>query len=352
MTGVDDALLPVGTIIAYAGAYSANLEEQGWLLCDGRAVDRAANAELWGAIGTAYGAPNDSQFNLPALAGMFLRGVAHGSDKDPSRADRVALRPGGNSGDSVGSLQPYGTAKPQSAFTAVIPKYDTSETKYDKGTAGRPYKWNGGSTTVEASGGDKETRPKNKYVYFIIKRSVRNVTGRVVQPPVGSVMPFAAPKNMDPAHWVLCDGKAVPTSGEFAALFAAIQFAHGQTNEGEMVLPDYCGQFLRGVSGSSGIDPDADGRTAPYPKGEDGKKGNSGNNVGSAQLDATGLPNPPFKTTFYHLPKDKAGDDGISGAIRYLVHGADVKTVTLTQDGGDDESRPYNLAIDWYIRAR
>jgi len=351
-TAADAGLLPVGTIVAYAGALP-DLKDQGWLPCDGAALARDKYPELWTAIGTGYGAPDDQSFNAPALAGMFLRGVAHGSKNDPSAAKRTALKLGGNVGDNVGSYQRYGTAKPTTSFEVKIDDYDVSESKYDKGKGTRPYKWNSDTKTCDATGGDKESRPINKYVYFIIKAMSRNTLGRAVQPPVGSVMPFAAPTNPDPAHWVLCDGTAQATNGEWAVLFAAIQFAHGESEQGEMILPDYCGYFLRGVSGASNVDPDADGRTAPYTDGKDGKKGNAGNQVGSVQPFATGAPtDTSFKTTFKSLPKDKAGDDGIAGAIRYLVSSATSTTVKLSASGGDAETRPNNLAIDWYIRAR
>lgn len=348
----EDALLPVGSIMAYAGALP-NFEGLGWLVCDGKALSRENYKELWEAIGAAYGAPSDSEFNTPALEGMFLRGVNHTSERDPSAANRTPLRPGGNGGAQVGSMQPYGTARPKTNFRSRLAKYDVQETKYDKGVAARPYKWNSTEVAHLAQGGDKESRPINKYVHFIIKATSRTSTGRVVQPPIGSVMPFASVTNPEPARWTLCDGSRQSTKGEWALLFGAIQFAHGETSEGEMVLPDYRGYFLRSVSGKSAADPDADARTPPYPEGEVGKQGNAGNLVGSVQPFATGLPTSvPFSTTFVSLPMDKTDKDGIAGAVRYLVDGKTAATVSLTGEGGDVETRPWNVAIDWYIRAR
>ena len=352
MAASESTLLPVGSVLAYAGALP-DLESQGWLACDGRSVRRDKYKELFAAISTAYGAVNQDEFNVPALAGMFLRGVAHGSSKDPTAKDRKALRPGGNTGDAVGSQQPYGTARPRRTFVAVVPRNNVAESRFDAGNNSSPFSWNSNVTNIGVVGGDRESRPVNKYVYYIIKCASRNATGRVVQPPVGSVMPFATPKNPDPAHWVLCDGKAVPTSGEFAALFAAIQFAHGETNEGEMVLPDYRGYFLRGVSASSNIDPNADDRKPPYPAGADGKKGNSGNTVGSQQPFATGAPtSSPFSTNFSSLPKDRHSKDSIGGGVTWLVDGAAWTGVQLSAEGGDDETRPNSVMIDWYLRAR
>lgn len=344
---------PVGSILGYAGDIPTNIEALGWLPCDGRSLPSGDYKELYEAIKGAYGAPDATNFNIPALAGMFLRGVAHGASTDPSANARKALRPGGATGDAVGSMQPYGTAQPKEKIRATIPKYAVSEKGYDAGKAGRPAKWNSDQTTVNTGGGDLESRPVNKYVNYIIKIRDRTANGQPVQIPVGSIISFAAGTAPDPARWAVCDGKAVPPNGEWAALHTAIGFAHGETNEGEMVLPDYRGYFLRGISGSSGVDPDADSRKVPYPQGAPDKQGNSGNKIGSLQGFATGAPtSAPFRVTFTSLPKDRADSDGIDGLIRYLVHGFGAKTVSLSQQGGDSESRPVNLSIVWCIRAR
>ena len=48
----------------------------GWLLCDGRAVSRATYADLFAAIGTAYGfGDGGATFNLPNLAGRLPMGA-------------------------------------------------------------------------------------------------------------------------------------------------------------------------------------------------------------------------------------------------------------------------------------
>ena len=50
----------------------ASTERNGWLLCDGRALNRATYASLFAVIGTTFGAPNGSTFNLPSAAGRVL----------------------------------------------------------------------------------------------------------------------------------------------------------------------------------------------------------------------------------------------------------------------------------------
>lgn len=97
--------LPVGMIIPFAGP-AENIPE-GFILCDGREISRNTYADLYNAVGVAWGSGNGSTtFNIPDLRGMFLRGVA-GTDTigDPDANARLANAHGGNSGNNVGSYQ-------------------------------------------------------------------------------------------------------------------------------------------------------------------------------------------------------------------------------------------------------
>ena len=97
--------------------------------------------------------------------------------------------------------------------------------------------------------------------------------------PVGTIIPFAGDKI--PAGWELCDGRQMNRTGTYAKLFAAIGTAWGTGNGSSTFnLPDLRGMFLRGVSGTSGRDADANSRTRLSTSG------NTGNNVGSYQEDA------------------------------------------------------------------
>lgn len=63
---------PVGEIFFFA----KSTPPEHALACDGAAVSRAAYPELFGAIGTTFGAGNGSTtFNLPDLRGRFIRGT-------------------------------------------------------------------------------------------------------------------------------------------------------------------------------------------------------------------------------------------------------------------------------------
>lgn len=67
---------PAGAVLAYAGASAP----AGWLLCDGSAVSRAAYADLFTAIGTAFGVGDGvSTFNVPDMRGRAPIGAGQGS---------------------------------------------------------------------------------------------------------------------------------------------------------------------------------------------------------------------------------------------------------------------------------
>ena len=65
-------MVPVGSIQPYAG----EKEPEGWMLCDGRGIDKHEYAELYNVIGGIYG-EEGGQFNIPNTDGAVLVG-----DKD------------------------------------------------------------------------------------------------------------------------------------------------------------------------------------------------------------------------------------------------------------------------------
>lgn len=67
------SFVPVGSVHAFAGR---NVPA-GYLLCDGRAVQRSDYPLLFNVIGTTYGTPSSAAFNLPNLMeGRFIQGDA------------------------------------------------------------------------------------------------------------------------------------------------------------------------------------------------------------------------------------------------------------------------------------
>jgi microcystin-dependent protein len=161
-------LVPPGTIAAFGG--EATNVPSGWLLCDGRAVSSSQYPALFAAIGRGWGdgsAPDSdpaTDFSLPDLRGLFLRGVdaspSRGvTGRDPDRDARGTDQAGGNSSNRVASIQTdefrshrHEAARLDSAGEAT------------RGVGQTPY-------MVLESGvaGGNETRPKNAYVNYLIK---------------------------------------------------------------------------------------------------------------------------------------------------------------------------------------
>jgi hypothetical protein len=155
--------VPPGTIIAFGGM---NVPA-GYLLCDGKDVSRTTYANLFNAIGTAWGEGDGSTtFHLPDLRGRFLRGVDGGMGIDPDAGSRTASNNGGNTGDNVGSIQDdeFKSHKHSSSIDGLSLWY------FGANWGMNPSGWS--MTTapfgINPSGGN-ETRPKNAYVQYIIK---------------------------------------------------------------------------------------------------------------------------------------------------------------------------------------
>jgi microcystin-dependent protein len=79
--------IPTGAIVPYA----ANSAPSGWVICDGSlygrtALDPSPQVNLFGVIGITYGAGDGlTNFAVPDLRGMFVRGFDNGRNIDPLR---------------------------------------------------------------------------------------------------------------------------------------------------------------------------------------------------------------------------------------------------------------------------
>jgi len=347
-------LVPVGSVLAYAAKDTTQLDVAGWLVCDGRVLSVAKYHELWEAIRFANGGDGTSVFNLPNYQGYFLRGVDQGAGNDPNADSRTAPASLGNPGDNPGSIQSYATASPASgSFKLAVKHLPDGNEKGNKGSlVGKEVaEWSGVSTKIKIEeGGDKESRPINRYVYFIIKSSAKTANGADVNVPVGAVVPFAGPNTSALGNqWLLCNGNKLD-SAQNLALFKAIGIVHGGNGKPYFYLPDYQGYVLRGVSGPSRNDPDADNRTTPQPELAPGEQGASGDNVGSVEYWATAHPQSGFSISASHLPTDHHKIDDIAGRkASAWKEGPEV--LKPPTSGGDSESRPTNAYVDWYIKA-
>ncbi len=160
-------VIPPGCIMAYMGTAAPS----GWLLCDGAEVGRSQYSALFAAIGTASGSGNGSStFNLPDLRGMFLRGVDSSAGRDPDSSSRTAAKPGGNTGNAVGSTQADESKSHQHMTSGYHPPSPWGS-EANSGGSMATYTGAGAhpSGALTKPVGGAETRPKNAYVNYIIK---------------------------------------------------------------------------------------------------------------------------------------------------------------------------------------
>ncbi len=168
-----EALCPPGSIMAFAGP--TNHIPDGWLLCDGRSLPTSDTnyARLYAAIGTAWGAGGTTNFNLPDLRGMFLRGVTGARTDawaDPQFTNRVAQAAGGSQGNSVGSVQVAEFKQHNhnnGSYNLLLVNNRAGIARYVMDGQSAPNAWDPSGSILPAGGA--ETRPNNAYVNFIIK---------------------------------------------------------------------------------------------------------------------------------------------------------------------------------------
>lgn len=95
--------------------------------------------------------------------------------------------------------------------------------------------------------------------------------------PVGSIIPFAGPKENIPEGWLLCDGRRFSRT-DYADLYKAIGTSWGHGNGSSTFhIPNLNGMFLRGVDYRGRYDQDRNERYA------ENVGGNTNVNVGSYQ---------------------------------------------------------------------
>lgn len=114
------------------GRYSA---PTGWLLCQGQSLSRTTYARLFAAIGTLYGAPTSTTFQVPDMRGRVAVGY------DPSQTEfNVAGKTGGAKTHVLTAAE---MPVHSHSYTAPGPVYDTNI--------------NAGSQSPRAAGGSAAT---------------------------------------------------------------------------------------------------------------------------------------------------------------------------------------------------
>lgn len=165
--------------------------------------------------------------------------------------------------------------------------------------------------------------------------------------PTGTILTFAA--SVCPTGYLATDGSAFSRT-TYASLFAVIGTTHGQGDGATTFnVPDYRGRFLRGVDGAAGRDPNSSTRTAM------GTGGNTGNNVGSVQVDAiqghAHIAGIQGSYGSYAAITSSNATGGDSGVNQYRIN-----SNIITSDGTNgtprtsSETRPTNAYVNYCIK--
>jgi len=165
---------PVGAVVAFAGTSGACslLEAAGWMVCDGRSLDRYLYEELFNALGYTYSATESGRdFQIPNFQGYFLRGVdPHGTvDQDLDLRTSVSGEPY----SGVGSNQDSAFQLHEHRLSAAKAVAQPSQSGTEAGTTGATTE---DTTQVVPEPGVNalhtskyESRPINVSVYFIVR---------------------------------------------------------------------------------------------------------------------------------------------------------------------------------------
>lgn len=168
--------LPIGTIMPLAAdvtepAIAAALNAEGWLPCTGLSVKKSDYRSLFDVILYQFGGEGED-FTLPDMRGLFPRGAQEEDSTGPGAVigavqenmTRLPDHPFGlqEAGEHAHTLVNLPTASRYTYYTAG---HSTAAWRDDAPTI------NGAGTHAHAInvGGDKETRPVNVYVDFVIK---------------------------------------------------------------------------------------------------------------------------------------------------------------------------------------
>lgn len=354
---VPAGILPAGTITAFGGPLPHI--PAGWLHCDGKSYACTAYPALSDTILGNFGGDGLKNIHVPDLRGYFLRGTSHLTNRDPDADSRHALHKGGNTGDNIGSVEYYATASPPGITTtaagahshqvASVPVSTHTAAKGATGfTAYNCIAWidDSGQTNTAGehlhtiTGGDLETRPENIYADFLIAE--RDIPAAA--PPIGTIMPFGGDITdrdvqikLQAAGWFPCDGSSLRRN-IYRDLFNVIGTHFGGAPL-TFALPDLRGYFVTGA----------------------GKL-----KVGTIQvISTTGLPVNPIRTTtngkhthaIYRVPAERHAIDPAAGWELAAFNAAESATSVDGEHrhavaGGDRESRPINVNVDYIIRFR
>lgn len=190
-------IYPVGMISIWPGQ-SDGLPNN-FAVCDGRTISRATYASLYVALGVRYGSTSSSNFNIPDLRGVVVRGVDLRTNTSINRDRDRYTSHGANETAQVGSYQGDAMQRITGNFTLAV--YDRSpptstgvfthgygSTGFNQASGGAGY-----TNTVRISfdtgtvsglrTSEYETRMRNVGMHYVIKLS------ELFQPKSGPVPP-------------------------------------------------------------------------------------------------------------------------------------------------------------------
>ncbi|KAF3024086.1 hypothetical protein E8E14_000311 [Neopestalotiopsis sp. 37M] len=320
--------VPVGTIAAYA-ADPSNLPSN-WVVCDGTSFSKTEYPDLFKAIGYANN-PDGSGgniMNIPDLRGRFVRG------DDQSDTTLTA-----------GHTHDWRTAKPNTDIQVTLDLMATQNHNTLK-IAGNDYiSWNSDSKTFNATGFDKESRPINTYLFYIIKIAKPNIDNAPTTPfsdlPLASVIPFGGGDNADSLDfpsYIRCDGSSASITNvkDLYKVLGRKWSSDPNPNPSSLVSPDLSGKFIRGVDPIAKYDPDNGTRNAA-PDG-------SSQGLGTWQGYATAINNPSVAVAhFSNFSRTSVHVLGYN-----VIHDVNY-TSNQSWSGGDSETRPKNAALHFYL---
>jgi hypothetical protein len=159
--------------------------------------------------------------------------------------------------------------------------------------------------------------------------------------PVGAIVPLGRSMPDSNETYLLCDGRKLDST-DFSELYAQIGTTYGGDPDKQMfMVPDLRGAFLRGADHGTGRDPEAAGRSL-------GSSRDSGG-LGVTQEYATAKPENPF-TCVIDLPTGTSRQHGETYGPA-MKEGGD-QTIDTCTKGGDPDTRPVNVYVEFYIKAQ
>lgn len=155
LVGAVEEVIPIGFIMAN----SANDTPVNWLQCNGQRLSRTSYPKLYDKIKGIYGPYTDSEFAIPDLRAMFIRGWDNGRGKDKGRL--------------LGNIQKSQSNLPEHTHLGRLPFYKIGTVGKGTGQNAMIYDPNNGTSSVitidKVVTTTEETRPENISLVYMIK---------------------------------------------------------------------------------------------------------------------------------------------------------------------------------------